>query len=135
MLRAVSVRVARGGRQALLTLLLLAVPAALAAQERRPLTLEDYGAWNRITQVALSADGAVDWNHGLELYTAARRMGKEVILLSYPDEPHHLAKEANQQDFQARMRQWFDHWLRGATAPEWMEGGVPFLQKGKKGPT
>lgn len=82
-----------------------------------------------------TADGAVDWNQGLELYTAARRMGKEVILLSYPDEPHHLAKEPNQKDFQARMRQWFDHWLRGEPAPEWMEGGVPFLQKGKKGPT
>jgi len=81
-----------------------------------------------------TADGAVDWNQGLELFTAARRLGKEVILLSYPDEPHHLGKEANQKDFQVRMRQWFDHYLTGEPAPEWMEGGVPFLQKGKKGP-
>ena len=58
-------------------------------------------------------DGAVDWNQGLELYTAARRLEKEVILLSYPDEPHHLAKEPNQKDFQARMKQFFDHHLMG----------------------
>ncbi len=81
-----------------------------------------------------TADGAVDWNQGLELYTAARRLGKDVILLSYPDEPHHLAKEANQKDFQVRMKQFFDHWLMEAPAPAWMADGVPFLDKGKEGP-
>ncbi|HKJ01116.1 MAG TPA: prolyl oligopeptidase family serine peptidase [Longimicrobiales bacterium] len=81
-----------------------------------------------------TADGAVDWNQGLELFTAARRLGKEVVFLSYPDEPHHLAKEANQKDFQVRMRQWFDHYLRGEPAPEWMADGVPFLRKGRTGP-
>lgn len=79
-------------------------------------------------------DGAVDWNQGLEFYNAARRLGKEVILLSYPGEPHHLAREANQKDFQTRMRQFFDHYLRGEPAPSWIEQGVPFLQKGREGP-
>lgn len=79
-------------------------------------------------------DGAVDWNQGLELYTAARRLDKEVILLSYPDEPHHLRKEANQKDFQTRMKQFFDHYLMGLPAPEWMTNGVPFLMKGKEAP-
>jgi dipeptidyl aminopeptidase/acylaminoacyl peptidase len=77
-------------------------------------------------------DGAVDWNQGLELYTAARRLEKEVILLSYPGEPHHLQKEANQKDFQVRMKQYFDHHLTGAPAPEWMTDGVPHLRKGKE---
>lgn len=76
-------------------------------------------------------DGAVDWNQGLEFYNAARRLGKEVILLSYPGEPHHLAREANQKDFQSRMWQYFDHHLRGAVAPDWMTRGVPFLEKGR----
>lgn len=78
-------------------------------------------------------DGAVDWNQGLELYTAARRLGKEVILLSYPGEPHHLEEEANQKDFQVRMKQYFDHHLKGEPAPPWMTDGVPFLEKGKEG--
>jgi dipeptidyl aminopeptidase/acylaminoacyl peptidase len=76
-----------------------------------------------------TADGAVDWNQGLELYTAARRLGKQVILLSYPGEPHHLAKEENQKDFQMRMRQFFDHYLRGEPAPTWMTDGIPLLEK------
>jgi dipeptidyl aminopeptidase/acylaminoacyl peptidase len=77
-------------------------------------------------------DGAVDWNQGLEFYNAARRLDKEVILLSYPGEPHHLAREANQKDFQRRMMQYFDHHLRGIAAPEWIEKGIPFLSKGKE---
>jgi dipeptidyl aminopeptidase/acylaminoacyl peptidase len=81
-----------------------------------------------------TADGAVDWNQGLEYYNAARRMGKEVILLSYPDEPHHLGKEENQKDFQIRMKQYFDHYLKGAPMPRWMADGVPFLQKDRIGP-
>ena len=76
-------------------------------------------------------DGAVDWNQGLEYYTAARRLGKEVILLSYPGEPHHLSKIENQKDFQLRMKQYFDHYLKGAPAPDWMTNGIPFLEKKK----
>jgi dipeptidyl aminopeptidase/acylaminoacyl peptidase len=77
-----------------------------------------------------TADGAVDWDQGLEFFNAARRTGKRVIFLSYPDEPHHLAKEENQKDFQVRMKQFFDHYLKGAPAPQWMVDGVPQTQKG-----
>ena len=77
-----------------------------------------------------TADGAVDWMQGLEYFNAARRTGKQVILLSYPDEPHHLAKKENQKDFQIRMKQFFDHYLKGAPAPKWMTDGVPQLRKG-----
>ena len=76
----------------------------------------------------------MDWNQGLEYYNAARRMGKNVILLSYPDEPHHLGKEENQKDFQIRMKQYFDHYLMGAPMPRWMSEGVPFLEKDRVGP-
>jgi len=77
-------------------------------------------------------DGAVDWNQGLEFYTSARRLGKEVILLSYPGEPHHLRKEENQKDFQLRMKQYFDHYLKGTPAPDWMIHGIPYLKKSYK---
>jgi len=77
-------------------------------------------------------DGAVDWNQGLEFYITAKRLGKEVVLLSYPDEPHHLAKEENQKDFQIRMKQYFDHYLKGADAPVWLSEGVSFLDKGRE---
>jgi dipeptidyl aminopeptidase/acylaminoacyl peptidase len=67
---------------------------------------------------------------GLEYYNAARRNGKQVIFLSYPDEPHHLAKKENQKDFQVRMKQFFDHYLMGTPAPKWMTEGVPQTRKG-----
>jgi len=76
-------------------------------------------------------DGSVDWIESLEYYNAARRLGKQVIFLSYPGEPHHLAKEENQKDFLARMKQYFDHYLKDAAAPDWMVNGVPFLKKKK----
>lgn len=79
-------------------------------------------------------DGAVDWNQGLEFYNAARRLGKEVILLSYPGEPHHLRKEENQKDFQIRMKQYFDHYLKDAPAPLWMTKGIDHLDKKRLGP-
>ncbi len=78
-----------------------------------------------------TADNAVDWHQGLELYAAAKRLGKKVIFLSYPGEPHHLAKKANQIDFQIRMKQFFDHYLKGAPMPEWMQDGVPQVHKGE----
>lgn len=76
-----------------------------------------------------TVDGAVDWAQGMEFYNAARRLGKEVIFLSYPGEDHHLANEANTKDFQLRMKQYFDHYLKGTEAPEWMIDGIPNLQK------
>ena len=77
-----------------------------------------------------TADNAVDWHQGLELYGAARRWGKQVILLSYPGEPHHLARTENQKDFQVRMKQFFDHYLMDKPEPKWMSDGVPQVKKG-----
>lgn len=74
-------------------------------------------------------DGAVDWMQGLEFYNAARRLGKEVVLLSYPGAGHHLGREANQKDFLVRMKQWFDHYVKGEPAPEWIQEGIPYLDK------
>ncbi len=76
-----------------------------------------------------TADNAVDWHQGLEFYAAARRWGKQVILLSYPGEPHHLARKENQKDFQVRMKAFFDHYLKGTPAPSWMTDGVPQVKK------
>ena len=76
-----------------------------------------------------TADGSVDYGQGLEYYAMARRLGKEVILLSYPDQGHHLTTKENRIDFQIRMMQYFDHYLKGAQKPKWMAEGVPFLEK------
>jgi dipeptidyl aminopeptidase/acylaminoacyl peptidase len=76
-----------------------------------------------------TADNEVDWHQGLELYGAAKRWGKQVILLSYPGEPHHLARKENQKDFQLRMKEFFDHYLKDKPAPKWMTDGVSQVEK------
>jgi len=77
-------------------------------------------------------DGSVDWLQSLEYYNAARYLGKEVIFLSYPGEPHHLAKEENQKDFQKRMKQYFDHYLKEKPMPDWMVEGIPYVKKKRR---
>ena len=79
-----------------------------------------------------TADGSVEWLQAVEFYNALRFNGKKVILLSYPGEGHGLRRFENQVDFQRRVRQFLDHHLKGAMAPDWMQRGVPFLEKERK---
>jgi dipeptidyl aminopeptidase/acylaminoacyl peptidase len=77
-----------------------------------------------------TADGSVEWLQAVEFYNGLRWHEKEnVILMSYPGEPHHLRVYENQRDFQIRMRQFYDHWLWDKPVPRWMETGRSFLQK------
>jgi dipeptidyl aminopeptidase/acylaminoacyl peptidase len=75
-------------------------------------------------------DGAVPWYQGIELFTAMRRLNKPSWLLNYNDEPHWPVKWQNRVDFNIRMQQYFDHYLKGEPAPDWMKRGVPALEKG-----
>jgi dipeptidyl aminopeptidase/acylaminoacyl peptidase len=77
------------------------------------------------------ADDAVPWYQGIEYFLALRRLGKEVYLFNYNGEPHHINKRPNQKDYTIRMQQFFDHYLKGAPAPDWMEKGVPYLERDK----
>jgi dipeptidyl aminopeptidase/acylaminoacyl peptidase len=76
-------------------------------------------------------DTAVPWYQGLEFFLALRRLGKEVYLFNYNGQPHGLQDRADQKDYAIRMQQYFDHYLKGAPAPDWMEKGVPYLQRDK----
>lgn len=77
------------------------------------------------------ADGAVPWYQGIEMFTALRRLGKPVWLLEYNDEAHNLVKRQNRKDITIREAQFFDHFLKGAPMPVWLERGVPAVDKGK----
>ncbi len=78
-------------------------------------------------------DTAVPWYQGIEFFVALRRLNKPVWMLSYNDEPHNLKAEswANRIDLSKRMFQFFNHYLKGKTMPEWMEKGVPATEKGE----
>jgi dipeptidyl aminopeptidase/acylaminoacyl peptidase len=74
-------------------------------------------------------DDAVPWYQGIELYLSLRRHGKEVYLFNYNGEKHGIRKRINQKDYTVRMQQFFDHFLKGTPKPEWMEKGIPYLER------
>lgn len=76
------------------------------------------------------ADGHVPWYQGIEFFVSLRRLGKPSWFLNYNGEPHWPLKLQNRKDFNIRMAQFFDHYLKGAPKPVWMERGVPALEKG-----
>ena len=78
------------------------------------------------------ADDAVPWYQGIEFYLGLRRLGKEIYMFSYNGEPHNLRRRTNQKDYTRRMQEFFDYELKGAAKPEWMEKGIPYLQREKE---
>jgi dipeptidyl aminopeptidase/acylaminoacyl peptidase len=74
-------------------------------------------------------DGSVDWIQGVEFYNALRFLGKPVIFLSYEGEEHGFRRYENQFDVEMRMKQFYDHYLKGEPAADWIANGVPFLKK------
>ncbi|MFD2247279.1 prolyl oligopeptidase family serine peptidase [Pontibacter ruber] len=77
-------------------------------------------------------DGAVPWYQGIEYFMALRRLNKPVWMLVYNGEDHNLVQRKNRKDLSVRMSQFFDHYLKGAPAPKWMQQGVPSTVKGKE---
>ena len=76
-------------------------------------------------------DGAVDFTQGVEYFNTLRRMKKLVVMLEYVGENHGLRKPANQRDYTVRMKEFFDHHLKGAPAPAWLTDGVSRLDMEK----
>jgi len=74
-------------------------------------------------------DSTVRFMHAVEFYNGLRWLEKNAVLLAYPGEGHGLRQYENQKDFQIRTRQFFDHYLRGAPRPKWMDDGRSYLQK------
>ena len=78
------------------------------------------------------ADDAVPWYQGIEFITALRRLGKEGYMFNYNGELHGLRNRDNQKHWTVHMDEFFDHYLLGKPRPEWMDKGVPFLERGKR---
>ncbi len=85
-----------------------------------------------VMMIANDNDDAVPWYQGIEFYLSMRRLNKEVYFFSYNGEFHGLRKRQNQKDYSRRMKEYFDHFLKGAPTPEWMEKGIPYLQREKE---
>lgn len=76
------------------------------------------------------ADGHVPWYQGIEFFVSLRRLGKPSWFLNYNGEPHWPLKLQNRKDFNIRMAQFFDYYLKEEPMPVWMDRGVPAKEKG-----
>jgi len=74
-------------------------------------------------------DGTVYWHQSVEFYNIARRARKNVVMLVYNGEDHGLRIKKNQVDYHRRIRQWFNHHLKGAAAEPWITAGVTALAR------
>ncbi len=77
-------------------------------------------------------DGAVPFSQGVEFFIALRRLQKPAWMLNYNEADHWPTKVRDKYDFQIRMAQFFDHYLKGKPMPIWMKKGIPATQKGNK---
>lgn len=81
-----------------------------------------------LLMMGTTVDGAVSFRQAIELFTGLRRLGKKVWLLEYNDGEHGVwGKSA--LDFDIRMQQFFNYYLKDTPAPEWMTKGRPFKLK------
>lgn len=74
-------------------------------------------------------DGAVPFSQGIEFFIALRRMDKKTWLLNYTEADHWPTVVRDKYDFQVRMAQFFDHYLKNKPMPDWMKEGVPAVEK------
>ncbi|MCB2196172.1 MAG: prolyl oligopeptidase family serine peptidase [Bacteroidetes bacterium] len=74
-------------------------------------------------------DGAVPFSQGIEFFIALRRMGKKAWLLNYNEADHWPTVVRDKYDFQIRMAQFFDHYLKNKPMPDWMKEGLPAVEK------
>lgn len=70
-------------------------------------------------------DNLVRWEEGLQLFTAMRRLGKEMYLFNYSGESHGLDRRANALDWDRRTREFFDYYLMDGPRPRWMDLDAP----------
>jgi len=56
----------------------------------------------------------------MEYHLALRRLGKENVLLWYPEEGHSFNNRESQADLTRKLEAWFSHYLKGEPREDWM---------------
>lgn len=67
-----------------------------------------------------SADRQVNFYETPLLHMAMRRLGKEHIMLVYPDEEHTIDDPTSKRNLGKKIEEWFGYWLKGEAKPDWM---------------
>jgi dipeptidyl aminopeptidase/acylaminoacyl peptidase len=75
-------------------------------------------------------DSAVPFSQGLELFSALRRLGKRAWLLQYDGQEHRIDRYSKEAlDYNHRLTQFFDHYLKNSPPPKWMTRQISTIEK------
>lgn len=83
--------------------------------------------------MANKLDARVSFNHGIEFFTALRILGKKAWLLQYDNGGHGIDFKDHPDDaidFDVRLKEFYDFYLKSKPAPLWMLNGIPRYLKG-----
>ncbi len=69
-------------------------------------------------------DYVVNWNQSIILFLALKRLNKTVNLILYPNEGHTLMNRKNIIDSSAKIKDWFDFYLKNEIKPDWLNEGL-----------
>jgi len=76
-------------------------------------------------------DDAVPYTQGLEMFTALKRLNKQVWMINYNGEPHGVVQRKNRKDLAIRFEQFFGWLLKDEQPARWLTDGIPAIRKGK----
>ncbi|MBQ0148589.1 MAG: S9 family peptidase [Flavobacteriaceae bacterium] len=80
---------------------------------------------NRITTPILSwtglKDATVSPEQTMTIYTALRRLNKNIVMLRYPEARHYVASKEDQIDLTKRAEQWFAFYLKNEQKSSWIK--------------
>jgi len=79
-----------------------------------------------------TVDNVVQWEHSFGFYSILRYLKKPVVFLSYHGEGHGLRQKGNRFDIQIRLKEYFDHYLKGKEAGAWITEGLPYPLEGEE---
>jgi len=79
-----------------------------------------------------TVDNVVQWEHSFGFYSILRYLKKPVIFLSYREEGHGLRQKGNRIDIQTRLKEYFDHYLKGKEVGVWITEGLPYIPEKKQ---
>lgn len=71
---------------------------------------------------------AFDYSKGYRAGLLQKFSEKGVVFKTY-EADHWPTKLRDKQDFQIRMAQFFDYYLKGEPMPKWMKVGIPAVEK------
>lgn len=67
------------------------------------------------------SDNQVNWHQSVEMFLALKRLNKDVNLILYEGVSHTLNNDEVGKDASRKVKQWFDYYLKGLQAPDWLD--------------